>query len=74
MPWLEIARDWPGAMAGWDAGRLARHAAHAARFVAAGWRADTADLLAFDLVVEEYEIEAVTMLKKKARINEGSTA
>jgi hypothetical protein len=44
-------------MAGWDVGRLARHAAHAARFVAAGWRADCASIIAFDLVIEEDDVE-----------------
>lgn len=55
MPWLENHRDWPHAMSTWDAARLARHAAHAARFVAAGWRAETASILSFDLVLEEDE-------------------
>lgn len=72
MPYIEIADDWPKAMAGWDAARVARHAGIATRFVAAGWRANSASLIAFDLMREEDEAEAVTTPKETARVKGGA--
>lgn len=63
MPYVD--KDWPHALADWDADRLARHAAHAARFVAAGWMPSTASIVAFDLVVEEDEAGRVNQASKK---------
>lgn len=72
MPWIDNARDWPHAMSTWDAARHARHAAHAARFVVAGWRAETASILSFDLVLEEDEAKASETPKTMTRVKKGS--
>jgi hypothetical protein len=59
------ADDWPHSMRGWDADRLARHAAHAARFVAAGWLESTSSLLAHDMVIDEDEAAKAEVIARR---------